>query len=197
MVFPLVIARTALERLAIQLRKIGPFLCIGKPGQQLPHAGPTAMYVPAQDWESVVQAYIKRAAFVVVHKDLNWNTVKELQWAVSSLGPTRILFWFPRVAADEYEAFRKQASAYLPCGVLPQAINVRFLYFDEQWGAHPVDCTLLDRLTGIQLNVWARLAPFFDQLNVNEVRPVYIRPLPFARILAVVVVFLIGLLLIM
>jgi hypothetical protein len=186
--------RTALERLAAQLRKIGPFICIGKPGEKLPHAGPAAIYVDDRDWEHVVQARMKNAAFLVFHAELNWNTERELQWAERLVGPTRLLFWFARVDDLDYNRFAKQAPSYLPCQTLPDASNVRFVYFDRNWTAHVVRAPLLDRVFGFQSHLWTSLAPFLEQVGVDEeTRTKYVRRLEIVRFGVMLAVIALGL----
>src|SRR5215470_6852440 len=77
------IQRTQLERLGIHLKKVGRFICIGKPGDVLPQAGPESIYVPEREWEDEVKAKIKASLFVVFRAGFSWNTVQEMEWVTA------------------------------------------------------------------------------------------------------------------
>lgn len=160
------VPRTPLERLARQLKKVGPFICVGNRDEPLPTPGPDTLFVPGSDWEAEVKGKIKDARFIVFRIGFNWNTVQEMEWAASR-GPTRILFWFPRENEIDYIDFRRLAPEYLPCRNIPEASRVRFVYFDDQWNAKAVTVGLTDLFLGVGWSVWESLGPFWEQVGID------------------------------
>lgn len=160
------IPRTPLERLAVQLKKLGTFICIGEPGKVPPDSGPKTLYLPATNWEPMVKEMIEKCRFVVFRSGFSWYSAQEMQWA-SGVGPRRVLFWFPRENEVDYIEFRRLAPAYLPCRNIPDASRVRFVYFDDLWNAIPITVGVMDVVFGVGWSVWKSLGSFLERIGVE------------------------------
>jgi hypothetical protein len=83
------------ERLAEMFSEHGPFVAIGKPGEELPTLGAARMYVKHEEWQLVALDLTRSAALVVIllgrTEGLRW----EVGRALSLVGTTRVLFEVP------------------------------------------------------------------------------------------------------
>ena len=102
-----------------------------------------------------------------------------MQRAVDTVGPTRILFWFPDATSTDYLEFRKKIGAYLPTAVLPHYERVRFVVFDAQWKPSVIRSTAFASLLGSSFAFWYLLAPFLNQAGV----PTQLRKKQIAKVL--------------
>lgn len=112
--------------------EIGPFVAIGRPGEKIPGMGAARMYVPDDQWQSVVSDLFGRSRLVVVQP----GTTPGLRWEIGQLrrevSPEKLLFVLPEKEV-EYQAFRSWIDRELPV-VMPESMpSSRFLAFDSEW----------------------------------------------------------------
>lgn len=112
--------------------EIGPFIAIGRPGEKIPGMGAARLYVPDDQWQSVVSDLFHRARLVVVQP----GTTPGLQWEIGQLRrevtPEKLLFVLPE-REQEYQAFRSWVDQELPVALPESMPSSRFLAFDSQW----------------------------------------------------------------
>jgi len=159
--------KTAVEKLAGALRIIAPIIAVGEPGESLPHAGPLTIYLDTSTWENGVTDLFRQARFLVFRAEFSWCVARELYLAKRLVPPTKILFWFPNIRDTSYLEFVQKIQSYLPCGPVPNASLVRFVYFDAQWQPQIVSETLLSRIFGYTVTLWVSLSPFLKGLGIS------------------------------
>ena len=134
------------ERLAAKLRQYGPFVAIGRPGEDVPEGGATRMYVGNNDWQDVVVDLLSRPGTSVVFQaggtaGLRW----ELETVARFVRPEQVLVFLPfavdasaKQAEEQYLSFRAWAKKCLPFSELPARLeqHAGFLYFEKSGRSH-------------------------------------------------------------
>ncbi|HEV3145052.1 MAG TPA: hypothetical protein VGZ47_14270 [Gemmataceae bacterium] len=136
------------EVLAKVMQRYGPFVAIGRPGEEVAEMGAARMYVGDDDWQSVVSDLLARPGSMALLQagetaGLHW----ELHTAGEMLRPDQLLIFLPfafepsdRACGSKYRAFRSWASECLPAAVLPEKFpeKTRFFYFNRRpgWEVH-------------------------------------------------------------
>jgi hypothetical protein len=147
--------KTIEQRLAAVLRRVGCFVAIGRPGEELPELGAARMYVRDEDWQAVVLDLMAKSRLIL----LQVGETAGLRWEMVQIGkcmeagqvliflpfhPIRDRRWSRRVIA--YRAARDAIERCLPAE-LPKSIGAAcFLYFTPAtdgptslpWTAHPL-----------------------------------------------------------
>ncbi len=135
------------ERLARSIKKFGPFVAVGKPGEDLPESGAARMYVGDADWQAVVADLLRKRQSIAF---LQAGETQGLRWELTRIGQELhaeqvILFipfgiWFGRRKRDElYNEFRIWAEECLPTRLPEEIGKARFIYFTTVglgWRAH-------------------------------------------------------------
>ncbi|MGB8510593.1 MAG: hypothetical protein WCD76_19635 [Pyrinomonadaceae bacterium] len=89
------------EMLANELKRIGPCIAVGSPGERLPPLGMARMYFENEHWEEGVREYIERADLVVMRAGVTDGFLRELRMAVKFLEPKRLLILLPSGIENE------------------------------------------------------------------------------------------------
>ncbi|MEI8018658.1 MAG: hypothetical protein WCH39_10700 [Schlesneria sp.] len=117
--------------------KFGPFVAIGRPGEELPELGAARMYVDDDAWQDVVKDLIKKSKLIIVQVGSTMGIRWELGRISELVPPEQVVLFLPFVTKSKgkqkrraYEHFIRWASEYLP-DALPQTVgNSPFLYFE-------------------------------------------------------------------
>jgi hypothetical protein len=133
-----IIGRTVEQRLAAILRKVGPVVAIGRPGEDLPEEGAARMYVAECDWRDVVLDLLSRARMVI----LQVGDTAGLRWEIVTVGqsmrPEQVLLFAAfdrrrdrRVArrADYYQRIRDAIEGCLPTELPDWIGDASLIYF--------------------------------------------------------------------
>jgi hypothetical protein len=139
----LLLKRTVEQRLARIMSGFGPFVAIGKPGEELAETGAGRMYVSDDDWQTVVADLLGRRDTLAV---LQAGETQGLRWELSRIGrdlkPGQVLLFLPfalwhrgRARERHYAAFRAWAGECLPVALPERIGNSCFVYFspDRSW----------------------------------------------------------------
>ena len=129
-------ARAALAR---TLRKVGPFVAVGDPTEELPQLGAARVYAADEDWQATVDEWTARAGVVL----LQTGESEGLAWECSTWSPSASRARNPVAAAgckrkgrspqERYDAFRPRFGDVFPRG-LPESIgHCLFAYFNSDW----------------------------------------------------------------
>jgi len=122
------------ERLADVLKKVGPYVAIGKPGEALPELGAARMYVSDEEWKQHVIDLCSRSRLVILRAGMT----NGLQWEVGQLvlldKPTKLLLLLPSTP-EQYQRFRAWANEVFPVPLPSEAPKGRLLIFDEHWAS--------------------------------------------------------------
>jgi hypothetical protein len=110
----LISGRSEEERLAAAVKRLGPLVAVGKPGETLPYAGARRLYLPHDEklWKPVVSAMMADARLVVLSLGPGHHTMWELVEAARILPPERLVLLVP-MDKTEYEEFRTKAHGRL------------------------------------------------------------------------------------
>jgi hypothetical protein len=135
------------EALARVLRDAGPFVAIGKPGEELPPIGASRLYSAEAarrgwTWQEIVRDLLGRAALIVVAPGVTEGLTWEVRQCRALVDPLRLIVLVPSRDVD-YERFRSEVVAPAPLDLpaFPAAHARRFapdrfvglLRFDREW----------------------------------------------------------------
>ena len=148
------------DALGYVFRKIGPYVALGKPGEELPELGSSKMYVPNAAWQERVRTLIGTSRLIVFQAGRTEGLRWELNELVKTVNPVMLLVILP-VATDDYASFIQWANTVLPTPLPSEYPSSRLVVFDRQWT--PAWLTPRQSMTD-------SLAPFFKQngLTVTE-----------------------------
>ncbi|MEZ5709745.1 MAG: hypothetical protein R3E02_10200 [Blastomonas sp.] len=136
------------ERIAPVLRRFGPMVAIGRPGDVVASLGAARAYVSDDDWQDFILDMLERSQLVVIQVESTDGTWWEFSQAIAKVPPERLLMMFTARfgSFQHYEEVREKAALLLP-KPLPRVIgNNAFLYFDSEWNAYPLDLKYFNRL---------------------------------------------------
>lgn len=122
------------------MNRIGPFVALGRPGEDLPGFGASREYVANDRWQSTIRDWMRRAALIVVwarppegRGGFDW----ELQELVRLGRPTRILLVCSAVR-PEYRRFKQSMDRIFPRPLPEVAPESRLIAFRADWEALPL-----------------------------------------------------------
>jgi hypothetical protein len=154
--FRTIVGLTVEQRLARLLRRIGPFVAIGRPGEELPELGAARMYVSDNDWQQVVGDFLEKTQLVVLQVAESPGLIWEMEAVGRRMEAERVLLFLPfdprrdwrkKRRHEAYQVMRKLAESALPTE-LPESIGDScFLYFttappgseSPRWVAHVLE----------------------------------------------------------
>jgi hypothetical protein len=130
------------ERLARILRKVGPFVAVGNPTEDLPLLGAERLYAADEAWQTTVDDLTAGAGVVLLQAGESEGLAWEVHHVVALGAPERVILSLPLAAkrrkrsrAERYEAFRRMFGDVFP-RPLPESIgHCQFAYFDADWNA--------------------------------------------------------------
>lgn len=170
------------EQIALLMNQIGPFVAIGRPGEELPQLGAYRTYIndfSAEEgmsldlfWKGKILELMDKSCLIVMRV----GETEGFWWEVGNVSkiidPKRVIFLLPEKAED-YEPFRKKAEEHLPLTLPdydPQTMTDRsfggILWFSDDWTPHLEYCqttwdSFANRVAGdlnrMMANVWAQL----------------------------------------
>jgi hypothetical protein len=82
-------------KIAHPLRRIGPFVSVGAPGDKLAPLGSARMYLSDDEWQAEVEDLVRRAAAIVLQPDATEGTRWELGKVAQLVDPRRLLIIVP------------------------------------------------------------------------------------------------------
>jgi hypothetical protein len=89
------------ERLSRALHKLGPVICLGRPGEKYSEAGASRLYVEDEYWQQAVVHFLQESRAVVVvvgdTDSLHW----EIETAILNTPLNQLLFFFPYAASTD------------------------------------------------------------------------------------------------
>ena len=129
------------EAVVRELRKVGPVIAIGRPGEPLPPLGAARFYVDDAHWKAKVADVVRVAQLVV------WTTgvTEGLRWEImhlrESLPPERLILWaHPPLlglwgpgAEAEWTRFVSTLGSIFPHPLPAPLADRRFFFFNSRW----------------------------------------------------------------
>jgi hypothetical protein len=126
------------QRLARALRKVGPFVAVGDPTEDVPELGAVRMYAADEDWQVKVEQLSARAGVVLLQTGESPGLGWEVRHVIRLGAPERVILALPppgrrRRRLERYTAFRRRFGDLFPRR-LPEAIgHSQFIFFDREW----------------------------------------------------------------
>lgn len=197
------------EVLAEVMAEMGPFVAIGRPGEDLPQLGAARTYVGNDEWQHKVEDLLAAARLVVFRAGHTPGYWWEVARAAERVHPHRLVFVLPFRDAGDYEAgFRKEAEQRLGCKLPPYPARRRFLsgrpsstaqallYFERSRTPH-IALLRASRFSGDETSHFARaleiaLEPVALALGVPWTKPLTRKYRRSNQIAAAVVAFVLG-----
>jgi hypothetical protein len=128
------------ERLARTLRKVGPFVAVGDPTEELPQLGAARVYAADEDWQATVDEWTARAGVVLLQTGESEGLGWEVQNVVALGTPERVILSLPpagkrkgRSRQERYDAFRRRFGDVFPRGLPESMGHCLFAYFNSDW----------------------------------------------------------------
>jgi hypothetical protein len=173
-------ALTEEEILARVLKRVGPCVAIGEPGQNLPELGFHRLYVEDASWKARVEELMATARVVFLRAYDSDAVLWEMETAKQILTPERLVIVRAAPDAtderDNYFLFREKVQRQL--GIELPRINSTpihgssldgFIYFDEGWTPRYASLKGLDERS-LRRSVEIALDPVFRRLGVKSRR---------------------------
>lgn len=89
-------AETAEQSLATLLREFGPVIALGRPGDRLPVLGANRTYVVDDQWQDIVEEWLRKARMVILRLGYTDNFFWELETVIRLVEPSKILIYYPQ-----------------------------------------------------------------------------------------------------
>jgi|HubBroStandDraft_1064217.scaffolds.fasta_scaffold37409_2 hypothetical protein len=105
------------EQLEQVLRRFGPVVAIGVPGEKLPQLGAARIYVEHSEWKEQVQELMKSSTLVVLRIGATENFLWEYKESLDQVDHERIVLLI--TSPEEYETFRQLAHQLTTTKSLP------------------------------------------------------------------------------
>lgn len=86
-----IVAASPEQELAIILRRVGPVLAIGKPGEVLPELGAARLYVAHDQWQQTVLTLMARASLVVLRIGASTGIQWEIEQTLTQVPRERVV----------------------------------------------------------------------------------------------------------
>lgn len=178
-------------KLAMSIRKIGPFIAYGDPGENLPDLGAYRFYLPSKSkvpWKDSVVNIMRQSRFVLIKINLHSDgLIWEMKTALDILEPHRLIL-YSKMGEKEYEQF--QLICYQHKGIhLPDLKTNHIIYFDENWNAFaseiktPYIMSLIYRASISKF--YYAMKPLYEGCGIPWQRP----PLAWFRFLSLTLLF--------
>jgi hypothetical protein len=132
--------------LARVMEEVGPFVAVGRPGDQLPPLGASRSYRRDTDWQSYVLSLLDRAALVILLAGRTQGLAWELRQCAQRITPEKLVVLVPnrRASYDEFQAIARAAGIPLTLPPFPDREAARYdaddisglVHFDRSWQGH-------------------------------------------------------------
>jgi len=113
-------------------RKIGPYIALGKPGEELPELGSSKLYVPNESWQKTVLDFFTRSKLIIFRAGETEGLRWELTELVKRVDPVKVVMLLP-VGDEGYSRFCRWANSILPTALPQEYPASRIVVFDGKW----------------------------------------------------------------
>ena len=105
---------TAEEQLGLYLRKRGPFVAIGQPGERFASPGAWRMYVTNEEWQGVVEEHLAQSQVIVLQPASTAGVWWEVERVLKSVPLPKVLLCLVNFykRQNDYESFRMRTEGY-------------------------------------------------------------------------------------
>lgn len=138
---------TAEEILAKELRRCGPVIAIGRPGEHLPELGAARFYVSGERWRDKIADLVRVVQLVVVGTGATQGLAWELSHLIKNLPADRLVLWAhphikrldPADREAEWTAFLGGLGRLFPKPLPQRLLETRFIHFDADFNPIAVE----------------------------------------------------------
>jgi hypothetical protein len=120
------------DGLGYLFRKIGPYIALGRPGEELPELGSHKIYVVNDAWQDTVLDFFAKSRLVLFKAGRTEGLKWELAELVRTVDPQKVALILP-VSDGDYASFIQWANAILPQKLPPAYPPSRMVTFDAAW----------------------------------------------------------------
>ena len=145
------------DSLGFVFRKIGPYIALGKPGEELSELGSSKIYVPNESWQDTIHDFLQKSKCIIFKAGKTEGLKWELKEIVQRVNPLQIVMIMP-IKDDDYSSFIQWANAIMPKAFPKDYPSGRMIVFDKNWDP---SCLPLGR------TLTKSLAPFFQQNGIS------------------------------
>jgi len=123
---------------AKEMRKVGPVIAVGKPGEALPPIGAARFYIGDEYWKPTIIEILAASQFILLVYGSTAGLLWELQQIVESIDPSKLIICIPRQRNlgrehAAWQEFREKTRHIFP-QPLPESVeSAIFLRFEESW----------------------------------------------------------------
>ena len=126
------------------MKRFGPYIAIGRPGEKLPELGAARAYVTDENWQQEITGWIDRASIIVVEAGRTPGLAWEIGRLIQRAPAGKVLMILPERKSD-YALFRDWAREVLPHPLPDDWPESRLLAFTPNWQPRPLPrCTKLE-----------------------------------------------------
>jgi hypothetical protein len=135
------------DALGYVFRKIGPYIALGRPGEELPELGSSKLYASNAEWQETIRRFFDHSKLVVFRAGITDSLKWELAEIVHTLDPRKVLMILP-VREEDYLSFVQWGNSLLPKRLPKDFPSSRLVTFDNSWSPAylPKGRTLTDSL---------------------------------------------------
>jgi hypothetical protein len=120
------------DALGYVFRKIGPYIALGRPGEQLPELGSSKLYASNNEWQDAIRAFFNKSRLVVFRAGITDSLKWELAEIVHTVSPRKVLMIMP-VREGDYLSFIQWANSIMPTRFPKDFPSSRLVKFDDAW----------------------------------------------------------------
>jgi len=129
--------RTYEENVLDALRRVGPAVALGRPGEEAAHAGALRVYHDDPQWQAAVEAYLGECALCVIMAGNTPGLEWELSRCIARLPPEKLLVFIPRFDNENrYSLLCQQLARLIPHAMPAYLRGTIFVRFDLDWCPH-------------------------------------------------------------
>ena len=119
------------------LRRLGPVICIGKPGEKLKPVGAGRFYVSNELWQSVIIEVLKSSQFVLLIPGSGPGLLWEMERVVELVDPLKVIIGIPNEKGSKrretWRTFRDFTEKLFAKSLPLNPGRALFLCFDKSW----------------------------------------------------------------
>lgn len=120
------------DALGYVFRKVGPYIALGKPGEELPELGASKIYVPDESWKNTILNHFIKSKLIVFRAGKTEGLKWELSELIQRINPQKLVILLP-LKDEDYLDFAKWANKLLPIPFPSNYPASRIVIFDSQW----------------------------------------------------------------
>jgi hypothetical protein len=120
------------DALGYVFRKIGPYIALGRPGEELPELGSSKIYASDKAWQDTVRDFVNRSRLVVFRAGITESLKWELAEIVRSIRPRKLLMILP-IREQDYVSFIMWGNSIMPVPLPESCPSSRLVKFDDAW----------------------------------------------------------------